>query len=364
MQVNMTPATALNAPVPAVAGLSSTDKETAIQIERMRLQSDLEREREIRRERQRELREERRREKETERERRREDERKRRDEEDRRRTERELHMHTLMVQMLKEVSGGRANTNNNDALIAAILSKVGQPDPLVLKLLDTHGKREELTDFFKVQAESMRMASTLQTDSLKQVMVASQEVQSQLMRQAAEVATQRDGGDGWSGIGSVLSATAHIVSALRGGANNAPLIPSPAIPIAEKPAEINPPPAQEKIIAAPVISSAPQPTDSVGDILRHVRTVHRSGQGENIATLKQIIAQLPPTLRDAIRTGDVSGIHHHVMPAVQKDPSLAEWLSQPDVGDWLTSYLQRLRDHLDDNTSAYMTTASGDDLII
>jgi hypothetical protein len=208
------------------------------------------------------------------------------------------------------------------------------------------------------------MASTLQTDSLKQVMVASQEVQSQLMRQAAEVATQRDGGDSWSGIGSVLSATAHIVSALRGGANNAPLIPSPAIPIAEKPALINPPPAQEKIIAAPVISSAPQPTDSVGDILRHVRTVHRSGQGENIATLKQIIAQLPPTLRDAIRTGDVSVIHHHVMPAVQKDPSLAEWLSQSDVGDWLTSYLQRLRDHLSDNTSVFMTTASGDDLII
>jgi hypothetical protein len=346
MQVNMTPASALNATVPVVTGLSSTDKETAIQIERMRLQSDSEREREIRRERQRELREERRREKEAERERRREDERKRRDEEDRRRTERELHMHTLMVQMLKEVAGGRANTTNNDALIAAILSKVGQPDPLVLKLLDTHGKREELTDFFKVQAESMRMASTLQTDSLKQVMVASQEVQSQLMRQAAEVATQRDGGDGWSGIGSVLSATAHIVSALRGGENNAPLIPSPALPIAEKPAVINPPLAQGKIIAAPVISSTPQPTDSVGDILRHVRTVHRSGQGENIATLKQIITQLPPTLRDAIRAGDVSVIHNHVMPAVQKDPSLAEWLSQPDVGDWLTSYLQRLRQAL------------------
>ena len=32
-----------------------------------------------------------------------------------------------------------------------------------------------------------------------------------------------------------------------------------------------------------------------------------------------------------------------VMPAVQADPNLAEWLSQPDVGDWLTSYLQRLR---------------------
>jgi hypothetical protein len=87
-------------------------------------------------------------------------------------------------------------------------------------------------------------------------------------------------------------------------------------------------------------------------------------QGENMTTLKQIIAQLSPILRDAIRSGDVSVIHNHVMPAVQKDPSLAEWLSQPDVGDWLTSYLQRLRDHLGDNTSVFITTASSDDLII
>jgi hypothetical protein len=98
-------------------------------------------------ERQREIREERRREKEVERERRRDEDRKRRDEDDRWRSDRELQMHTLMVQMLKEVAGGRANTGN-DTLMAAILAKVGQPDPLVLKLLDTHGKREELTDFF------------------------------------------------------------------------------------------------------------------------------------------------------------------------------------------------------------------------
>ena len=41
--------------------------------------------------------------------------------------------------------------------------------------------------------------------------------------------------------------------------------------------------------------------------------------------------------------GDVASIQREVMPAVQADPTLGEWLSQPDVGDWLTSYLQRLR---------------------
>ena len=119
----------------------------------MRLQAEIERERETRRERQRDVREERRREKEADRERRRDEDRKRRDEDERRRADRELQMHTLMVQMLKEVAGGRAGSGKEDALMAAILAKVGQPDPLVLKLLDTHGKREELTDFFKVQAD-------------------------------------------------------------------------------------------------------------------------------------------------------------------------------------------------------------------
>ena len=63
----------------------------------MRLQAEIERERETRRERQRDVREERRREKESDRERRRDEDRKRRDEDERRRADRELQMHTLIL---------------------------------------------------------------------------------------------------------------------------------------------------------------------------------------------------------------------------------------------------------------------------
>ena len=63
----------------------------------MRLQAEIERERETRRERQRDVREERRREKEADRERRRDEDRKRRDEDERRRADRELQMHTLIL---------------------------------------------------------------------------------------------------------------------------------------------------------------------------------------------------------------------------------------------------------------------------
>jgi hypothetical protein len=355
--------------IPTPAPISGIDGETAIEIERMRLQAEIERERETRRERQRDVREERRREKEADRERRRDEDRKRRDEDERRRADRELQMHTLMVQMLKEVAGGRAGSGKEDALMAAILAKVGQPDPLVLKLLDTHGKREEMTDFFKVQAESMRMASTLQTDSLKQVMVASQEVQGQLMRQAAEVASQRDGGDGWAGIGSVLSATASIVAALRSNnPNSSPAIPlpSPAITMAERRTAISAPRPRPAIVAAPAAPA--KQSDSVGDSLRQVRAVHRNGQSEDDTALRQIVAALPPALSQAISTGDVASIQREVMPAVQADPTLGDWLGQPGLGDWLTAYLQRLRVTINGNedfvSSPSSATAYSHDSII
>lgn len=356
MHVTMhTPAPA-GAPFPAGTAL---DRDTAIEIERMRLTAEMERERESRRERHRDAREERRREKEVDRERRRDEDRKRRDEDDRRRAERDAQTQTMMMQVLKEMAASRGS-GKDDALVAAILAKVGQPDPLVLKLLDTHGKREEMTDFFKVQAESMRMASTLQTDSLKQVMVASQEVQGQLMRQAAEVAAQRDGGDGWAGIGSVLSATASIVAALRGGApgaSPAAPVPMPVTPLPmvdRRPVMVAPRPRPALAVAPPALPPSGQP-DPVGESLRQVRAVHRGGQGDNDTTLRQVIAGLPPALSHAIRAGDVAAIQREVMPAVQADPTLGEWLSQPGVGDWLTSYLQRLRVELSGGMEAHAT---------
>lgn len=353
MHVTMQPSLAASTlPPPA-----PIDRETAIEIERLRLQSEVDRERDTRRERQREGREERRRDRELDRERKREEERKRRDEDERRRSDRELQMHTLMVQMLKEVAVGRSGGGKDDALLAAVLTKIGQPDPLVLKLLDTHGKREELTDFFKVQAESMRMASSLQTDSLKQVMVTSQEVQAQLMRQAAEVAINRDsGGDGWSGIGSVLSATANIVAALRG--STVPSSPTPVAPATQRPSAditreqrpaLSPPPPRiitattEQQSRSPSLPSTAAMSDQIGDSLRQVRSVHRGEQPDDEDTLHLVADVLPDPLANAIRSGDVVAIQREVMPAVQVDSTLADWLGQPGIGDWLTSYLQRLR---------------------
>jgi hypothetical protein len=336
----------MTAPLPAISATSTSaayDRDTVVEIERMRLQAEVERERDVRRERLREQRDERRREREAERERRRDEDRRRRDEEDRRRGDRETQMQTMMVQVLKEVAGGRSG-GKEDALLAAVLAKIGQPDPLVLKLLDTHGKREELTDFFKVQAESMRMASTLQTDSLKQVMTASQEVQSHLMRQAAEVAANRDGNGGWDGIGTVLSATANIIAALRNQQASASAVPTPAAAHSTA--------SPRRLVALPTATtraaatSSTAPLDAVVVSLRLARAVQQGERIDDIATLHSIAAGLPADLAVAIAAGDVAALQRIVLPAVQADPSLGAWLGQPGVGDWLTGYLQRLRTEL------------------
>ena len=193
------------------------------------------------------------------------------------------------------------------------------------------------------------------------------------MRQAAEVASQRDGGDGWAGIGSVLSATASIVAALRSNnSNSSPVVPlpTPTITMAERRPAISAPRPRPAIAATPA-TPAKQP-DPIGESLCQVRAVHRSGQSEDDTALRQIVAGLPTALSQAIRTGDVNAIQREVMPAVQADPTLAEWLSQPDVGDWLTSYLQRLRVELSGGMGIPVTVttplahfpASDDDAIV
>lgn len=334
---------AMSVPLVPAAGAGAASvaygRETVVEIERMRLQAEMEREREGRRDRHREQRDERRREREGERDRRRDEERRHREDDERRRAERDMQMHTMMVQVLKEVAGGKSG-GKDDTLLAAVLAKIGQPDPLVLKLLDTHGKREELTDFFKVQAESMRMASTLQTDSLKQVMTTSQEVQSHLMRQAAEVASNREGGGGWDGIGTVLSATANIITALRNQQSGA----------VAAPATTTPPPAvpARRRIALPTATPPPRPieADPVVATLRLAREVQRGERTDDDTALRAIAAGLMPDLATAIRTGDVAALQRIVLPAVQVDPSLGAWLGQSGVGDWLTGYLQRLRAEL------------------
>jgi hypothetical protein len=136
MQVSMR-----SAPMSADPALlpQPVDRDTAVELERLRLQAGMDREREVRRERRREEREEHRRERDADRDRRREEERKERQAEDARRADREAQTHALMVQVLKEMAAGRQDRGRDDTLMAAVLAKIGQPDPLVLKLLDNHG---------------------------------------------------------------------------------------------------------------------------------------------------------------------------------------------------------------------------------
>jgi len=338
------------------------DRDTAMDLERLRLQAEMDREREARRERRREEREERRREREADRDRRREEERKERQAEEARRADREAQTHALMVQVLKEMAAGRQDHGRDDTLLTAVLAKFGQPDPLVLKLLDNHGKREELTDFIKAQAESMRMASSLQTDSLKSVMAASQEVQSQLLRQAVEVASARDGGGAWDSIGSVLSGAAGVIAALRTGELPATTMSSATAtrltPVTRSDFDET---SRRPVVEAqawPMARKVKPCSDPVGNCLRLLREVHQGQRADNDATMHQLVLTLPDDLADAIRINDLSAIQRLVLPAIQADVHLAAWLRASGVDAWLTTYLSRVQIPLSD--SAESTLQSND----
>ena len=302
----------------------ATDRELALEVERMRLAAETEREREARRDRTREAREDRRRERETDRDRRREEERKARIEDEHRRADRDASLHTVMLQVLKEVSAPRGR-NGDDPIMAALITRMSQPDPLVLKLLDGHGRREEMTDLVKAQADSMRMASTLQTDSLKQVMTASQEVQSHLLRQAAEVAANREPRDSaWDGLGQALTAAAALVAGWRGQS----LVPSPPI-------EVDNPNTSQM----PRESFAAPPLDlAMG--LRAIADLHRQhGENTDNAAVRAIIARLEPRLRSQIERQQWDQVQPQVVAVLANDPTLATWAMEPANQQWLVQVL-------------------------
>jgi hypothetical protein len=57
--------------------------------------------------------------------------------------------------------------------------------------------------------------------------------------------------------------------------------------------------------------------------------------------------------------GDVAAIQREVMPAIQADRTLGEWLSQPVVGDWLRIYLQNLRLAISESCYPDMSQSNG-----
>ena len=77
--------------------------------------------------------------------------------------------------------------------------------------------------------------------------------------------------------------------------------------------------------------------------LRLARAIQQGERADDAAGLRSLAAGLSADLAAAIAAGDVAALQRIVLPAVQADPSLGNWLGQPGVGDWLTGYLQRLR---------------------
>lgn len=306
-------------PLPSAPSMSSdeaTDRKTILEIERMRIQAEMEREREARRERSRDAREERRRERESERERKREEERKRRTDEERERIEREDRRQASMLGLMEKIAAGNSQParREDDPLMQALLTKV----------LDRSEKRDDLSDFIKANAEMMRVQSTAQAEGFKQLMLTQVEAQRSLTAQAMETAMTRDGGNGWDGFGQVLSSTAGIIAALRTpSAPQQAVSPQTAVPrrrVTLIPASaaistISPIPA-----AAPFTTSTPTPDPL--SAMRFVRHIHRGDVPDDEANMQRLLCNLTPAMMTAIQTADQAALLASVRSALEADASL------------------------------------------
>ena len=155
MQVLMRP----TQPTPPPAA-STADRETLIEVERMRLVAEREREREEARERHRQEREERRREREEARERKRQEAAARAEAEERRRAEREERTQTTLLAMMKDVAAASGGRREPDPLTQALLAKV----------LERQESRTDMSEFIKTQAELGRLNAQTMMDQWRTMM--------------------------------------------------------------------------------------------------------------------------------------------------------------------------------------------------
>lgn len=342
MQVVMRPAQ----PTPPPAA-SPADREALIEVERMRLVAEREREREEPRERHRQEREERRREREEARERKRQEAAARAEAEERRRAERDERMQTTLLAMMKDVAAASGGRREPDPLTQALLAKV----------LERQESRTDMSEFIKTQAELGRLNAQTMMDQWRTMMQMSAETQARLISQAVETASQRESGGFWDAAGSAIAqALPVIVSRWSQPAPAAQAIPpAPAI----RRIAIAPRPAASPAMAAPPIPppatpipTPPPPAPHPASVaLGLVRDIQSGARPDDDDSLDAVLDALTDPMADAIAAGDQAALFAALEPAIKADQTLMAWLGASGVGAWLDSYVSRIRNalHLDES---------------
>jgi hypothetical protein len=327
-----------------------TDRDTLIEVERMRLVAEREREREEARERHRQEREDRRREREEARERRRQEAAARAEAEERRRAERDERMQATLLSMMKDVAAAAGGRREPDPLTQALLTKV----------LERQENRSDLSEFIKTQAEMGRLNAQTMMDQWRTMMQMSTETQARLISQAVETASQRDGGGFWDAAGSAIAqALPVIVSRWSQPAPAAQAIPqAPAI----RRMAAAPRPVASPVMATPTIPTPASPIPTTPPASPHpasvalglVRDIQSGARPDDDDSLDAVLDALTDPMADAIAAGDQAALFAAVEPAIQADQTMMAWLGAPGVGAWLDGFLSRLRSSLAETDEPYV----------
>jgi hypothetical protein len=214
-------------------------------------------------------------------------------------------------------------------------------DPMVMKLLDNASSKEQQQAMFAGMAEVQKMGSAAQAEAFKSVMVATNDLQTSLLKRAMEMYAG-GGKDDDEGSTSTLHDIAEIVS----GATK--LLPNGFG--GSKPAAL-PAPAPAPAPVAQVQAQVPKGTEAVivgmKALQQHVAPNGTAMGGAEEAAVEQfILNEIPDDLAEAIVNGDEAKVMAIAQPVILAHQEYIQWITQKDVQAWVQNYFGQLRPKL------------------
>lgn len=109
--------------------------------------------------------------------------------------------------------------------------------------------------------------------------------------------------------------------------------------------------------------ASPREDNGVTQALRCAHEMHKRGMKGDRENVRELSGVLPLSFASAIASGNVDDIQKLVLPIVQKDAVIAEWLGRHDVGEWITKLLASLRAELLAQNSVAIASNDQDEVI-
>ena len=233
--------------------------------------------------------------------------------------------------------------------ILAFLTKDKTADPtqimLLKHILDKSQSGDHLTTMVQSMGEMSKMSSSMMAEQMKSMFLTMNQFQQEAMKKVMAMALANPHIDEeekstFQQVMEAISGASSLITGLTGG-QQAPPQPQP-LPM---------PQPQQMLQPLPVPLPAPQQEQppplpmgiaGVGACLMTIQQKQYPDQATYQKVVEMLIDNMPDDLRQAVVDGDEAKIVEQCVPVFQQEPELKAWVMQPDMFDWIRSFLSDL----------------------